>query len=348
MAKRSVFLSYQRRSSSVHARYLNDKMQEWRIDVFLDVEDITQGRFDEIIEREIAKRDYFIVILTPTTLQSEWVVREIEAAIRHRKQIISVLMDGFDFNQPLPPSITTLKFYHGIQYIHEYAESFFEKLKQALRSNLSLPTAKQPTVQSYTKRRRTRELRQFWMTVGGMILVAAVALGVLGAYIVSDGDDEEIISTEEAVITTEIVLPTEEVTLEPTTPTSDANLRLVYTETYAYLLNIGTQNIDIGNLRFVQGNAVFEAAAWRSNFYRDGSRGSIDALPPNGCYQVLRVNVDNPPMPEGCPRRFGWVSRFSNRPFWLPADATSFQVYQYDAIIAECEFEGGMCEFLLP
>lgn len=347
MKKRRIFLSYQRSSSKIYARYIVDKLEDWGMDVFLDVEDITQGRFDEIIGREIADREYFIVILTPKTLQSEWVVREIETALRHRKHIISILMDEFDFNIPLPPSIIQLKYYHGLPYIHEYADSFFDKLKQALRRDLTLPTAKQPTVASYMTRMQQRQSRQFWIAIFGIAVFIFTALLALAAYALSGDNGRGDANTATAIATdasTQAVQSDE-------TPAEESSytLRLVYTDNYAFLLNIGTRNIDIGHLSFVQGLREFEAEDWRTDYYAVGSRGSIDALPPNGCYQVFRVGADEPAMPEGCPRRFGWVSRF-NGTFWLPADdsVTQFQVYQYDSPIATCDIAAGVCEFSIP
>lgn len=133
----TVFISYQRSSSGALAHLIHERITAWGLDVFLDVENITQGRFDTILEREIIERTFFIVLLTPQTLNSEWVVREIETALRHNKKIVSVLVDGFTFSSPIPDAISQLRLYHGITYHHEYAEGFFDKLKKALEGDNS-------------------------------------------------------------------------------------------------------------------------------------------------------------------------------------------------------------------
>ncbi|MBZ0310170.1 MAG: toll/interleukin-1 receptor domain-containing protein, partial [Anaerolineae bacterium] len=227
MARRTVFLSYQRSSSKIYARYFGDKIDEWKMDLFLDVEDITQGRFDEIIAREIATRDYFIVILTPTTLQSEWVVREIEAALRHRRRIISILMDGFSFDNPLPSAITPLKYYHGIPYIHEYSDSFFDKLKKALTTEVSTQPHQLPTVAGYMTRLRQRQARRFWMGVAVLLSLVFLAVALLGVFLTSWGNE----TTPEAAFTAEVIL-TPPPTSTLSTTSEPAALRLVYTDTY--------------------------------------------------------------------------------------------------------------------
>lgn len=347
MARRTVFLSYQRSSSSIYARYFSEKMREWKFDVFLDVEDIDQGRFDEIVEREIASRDYFVIILTPTTLESEWVVREVEAALRHRRNIISILMDDFSFEH-LPPSIAPLKYYHGIPYIHAYSEGFFDKLKKALTRDVSTQPHKLPTVAGYMTRLQQRRARRRWIGTAALVIPILVLLLAVVVLLLNQ-DDQPTATPEEADLPTSTAAET----LDQATP-SNAALRLVYNDTYLYVLNISSHSQNISSLRFVQERSsaddlLFEASDWLNQFYPSG-RGSIYSLPPNGCYQIFRINIDNPASPEGCGQRYGWLARFGSRPFWTAADPNNpiFKVYQGNTLLAECEFAAGVCEFSLP
>ena len=119
--KTSVFLSYRRGVSADLARWLRDNLHQLGVDVFFDVESINAGRFANIIEREIQRRDYFVVLLTPETLESEWVRKEIQIALAARKNIVPITTQGFAFGN-LPPEIAELAQYSGIPYQYEYAE----------------------------------------------------------------------------------------------------------------------------------------------------------------------------------------------------------------------------------
>jgi tetratricopeptide (TPR) repeat protein len=130
--KKSVFLSYRRGVSADLARWLRDNLHQLGVDVFFDVESINAGRFANIIEREIQSRDYFVVLLTPETLESEWVRKEIQIALAARKNIVPITIHGFTFSN-LPPEIGELAQYSGIPHQYEYADYTIERIKKALR-----------------------------------------------------------------------------------------------------------------------------------------------------------------------------------------------------------------------
>ncbi|MCC7450371.1 MAG: hypothetical protein IT324_23330, partial [Anaerolineae bacterium] len=82
----SVFISYRRSVSSYIARAVFQDLRYNSIDAFMDVESIDSGQFDTIILNQIAARPYFLVILTPGTLDrcnepGDWLLREIDHAI---------------------------------------------------------------------------------------------------------------------------------------------------------------------------------------------------------------------------------------------------------------------------
>lgn len=131
--KPTVFLSYRRTQSAILARSLHTRLAALGVDAFLDVEDINGGRFDNIIEQEIVARDNFLVLLSPETLQSEWVRKEIALALQHEKFIIPVTMDGFNFAQLQDyPEIAALARESGIPYDFQYDHAAFARIVQAL------------------------------------------------------------------------------------------------------------------------------------------------------------------------------------------------------------------------
>jgi hypothetical protein len=138
--KPTVFLSYQHASSIDLARYLYDRLTVAGADVFFDVETLDYGRFATIIESEIITRDFFIVVLKPDTLKSEWVIKEIETALRHRKNIVPLLVSGFNFSsQPLPSSISELKEHNGVTFDIQFADASITRLKRVLGLKSGVP-----------------------------------------------------------------------------------------------------------------------------------------------------------------------------------------------------------------
>src|SRR5262245_51646963 len=128
----TVFISYQRSSGKDLARYLHDWLTNIRVDTFLDVDDISGGLFGAIIEREIISRSHLLVILTPSTFGSDWVRKEIATALRHRKEIVPLMTDGFTFSEPIPADIEELANYSGIQYDYRNPRHAQDQIKKAL------------------------------------------------------------------------------------------------------------------------------------------------------------------------------------------------------------------------
>ncbi len=143
----TVFLSYRRLPSDDLARFIYDKLKARNVDVFFDREAINGGRFAAIIEREIINRDYFLVILAPDTLESEWVQREIATALRHadKVKIIPVTV-GFSLGRvDLPEEIAELAEYDAVLYEREYADASIERIAKAVGLAESLPPPPAPS-----------------------------------------------------------------------------------------------------------------------------------------------------------------------------------------------------------
>jgi SOS regulatory protein LexA len=109
-------------------------------DVFFDYQSIDSGNFEKVILENIKARAHFLVILTPSALErckepGDWLRREIETAMAEKRNIVPLMLEGFDFNSPavrevLVDKLATLKSSNGLRV---YAEYFFEgmdKLRQ--------------------------------------------------------------------------------------------------------------------------------------------------------------------------------------------------------------------------
>ncbi|NWF69144.1 MAG: toll/interleukin-1 receptor domain-containing protein [Chloroflexi bacterium] len=124
-----IFISYRRKASWSVARTLHDSLSARGADVFLDVDDINEGRFEDIIKHSIEKCTHFILILAPDTLQSEWVMKETLYAAEKDKRIIPVTIDGFDlYSNTLPPQLQFIKSHNAVSLTPEFFNAGLERI----------------------------------------------------------------------------------------------------------------------------------------------------------------------------------------------------------------------------
>ena len=111
----SGFLSYRRDAAQYLALALYQKLTACDLDIFYDIENIGAGEFEPVVMSQIAARPYFILLLTPHTLDrcvepNDWLRREIEEALRLNRILVPIHADGFmpsDMEKYLPLNIAT-------------------------------------------------------------------------------------------------------------------------------------------------------------------------------------------------------------------------------------------------
>lgn len=130
-----IFISYRRKNSWALARAIYEKLRASKADVFMDLEDINAGRFSQIIEREIKSCDHFILLLSPDTLDSTWVKKEILIALETKKKIIPVLTEGFTMDEKLPEDIIELANFNALTFSPEYFEPSMARLVRFIKQN---------------------------------------------------------------------------------------------------------------------------------------------------------------------------------------------------------------------
>jgi len=141
-------MCYRRDSGSTVARLLQAKLIQNRLRVFLDVDNLNPGQFDGALLNRIAETANFIVVLTPDCLnrcadEHDWLRQEIAQALRTNKNIIPVIMPGFEFPKPeaLPVDIADLATYQAVYYSHEFFSAMVDKTVQYLRLNVETEDA---------------------------------------------------------------------------------------------------------------------------------------------------------------------------------------------------------------
>ena len=111
--EKTVFISY-RRTNLPWALFIYQNLTMHGYDVFFDYQSIDSGNFEKVILENIKARAHFLVILTPSALErckkpDDWLRREIETAMDEKRNIVPLMMEGFDFGSPLVKEALTGK-----------------------------------------------------------------------------------------------------------------------------------------------------------------------------------------------------------------------------------------------
>lgn len=138
-----IFISYRRNGSDAHARVFYEKLTDAGYSVFLDFESIYSGGFRECIVNAIKECTDFILLIPKGGLkrcvdESDYMREEIVTAIKARKNIIPVFVDGFKMpaKDDLPDAISDIAEKNGIDCTMEYFSAVFDKLVRNLESQL--------------------------------------------------------------------------------------------------------------------------------------------------------------------------------------------------------------------
>ena len=113
-----IFISYSRKDIDF-VRKLADDLETAGYDVWWDITDL-QGGDDWVktIPQAISSSQYFIVVLTPNSVESEWVRKEYTQALSLRKKIIPILFVPCE----MPFALNTINFVNFA--VGEYPENF--------------------------------------------------------------------------------------------------------------------------------------------------------------------------------------------------------------------------------
>lgn len=109
--KHDIFISYRRKGGEWFAYTLYMRLQADGYSVFLDKESLKSGDFRETIKKQIYYCKDFVLVLPPEALipgeSSDLFLEEIIFAVEYEKNIIPIMMNGFEF--PLPDVYADMK-----------------------------------------------------------------------------------------------------------------------------------------------------------------------------------------------------------------------------------------------
>lgn len=134
-----VFVSYRRSNGSQLASLLKVHLQLRGFSVFIDVERLEAGKFDNNLLQSIRQAKHFLLVLTPKALErciqdtecKDWVHREIVAALQSQCNIIPII-DNFQWPEPeeLPEDMRAVCHFNGVRWIHDYQDACVDKLER--------------------------------------------------------------------------------------------------------------------------------------------------------------------------------------------------------------------------
>ena len=144
--EKTVFVSYRRADESWALAIFQDLTQHG-YDVFIDYGGIASGNFEAVILENIRARAHFLVLLTPTALDrradaKDWMRLEIEAALESQRNIVPLMLAGFDFGTPATASqltgkLVALKEYNGLEI--PKAQFFSSQMERLRNRFLNMP-----------------------------------------------------------------------------------------------------------------------------------------------------------------------------------------------------------------
>lgn len=132
--KYDIFISY-RRSSYDTANLIATRLKSAGYSVFFDMETLRSGKFNEQLYNVIENCTDFLVVLPPGALdrcvnEDDWVRLEVQHALRNKKNIIPIMLNGFQWPEPMPEGMEELCEYQALTANSvEYFDLSMERLQ---------------------------------------------------------------------------------------------------------------------------------------------------------------------------------------------------------------------------
>ena len=162
---KDVFISY-RRTNVSWALAVFQNLTQHGYDVFYDFDGLASGDFERHILENIRDRSHFIVLLTPSALErssepGDWLRREIETALQYQRNIVPLMLEGFDFRSPgianqLAGELATLAKYNALRIPADYFEEAMGKLREKYL-NVPVDTVLHPASSTARKAARAQQ-----------------------------------------------------------------------------------------------------------------------------------------------------------------------------------------------
>jgi hypothetical protein len=166
--KPQVFVSYSRKDINF-ARRLAADLEQAGFDVWWDISDLKGGDdWIRFIPSAIQASQYFVVLLSPDSLQSEWVSKEYSYALRLRKKVVPAMIKPCD----VPFALNTINY---VDFVNEDYDLAINKLLGAL-GGVPRPVPPVTGLKKLSKKLPPVLTRNPLLSIGAAIVLLALVL----------------------------------------------------------------------------------------------------------------------------------------------------------------------------
>lgn len=174
--KYDIFISYRRDGGDTLSQLIYDRLTHRGYRVFLDIESLNSGKFNEKLLEVIEECKDMVVVLPPNGLdrcnnEGDWLYRELEHGMEQGKNIIPVLMKNFEWPEKIPEAIAEIKNYNGIVDNKDYFDAVIDKLTTLLISKPVVGGRLMKKVGERSQRVKDQAKKQRRIMVGSFLLI---------------------------------------------------------------------------------------------------------------------------------------------------------------------------------
>lgn len=173
-----IFISYRRDGGDTLAQLIYDRLTARGYRVFLDIESLRSGKFNEKLLSVIDECKDLVVILPPNSLErcnnpGDWLYAELSHALKRKKNIVPVMMKGFSWPDTLPKGLEELPNFNGIQDNKDYFDAVIDKITTLLTCK---PIFMGSSIQKFKIWRRNLKLKEKLRKYRGLLITGLVAV----------------------------------------------------------------------------------------------------------------------------------------------------------------------------
>ena len=139
--KFEIFISYRRKGGYDTAKLLYDKLRIDGYSVSFDIETLEKGNFDRELENRVTDCKDFLLVLNPGIFdrfsdpdydpEDDWLRMEIANALKQNKNVVPLILEGFDYPKTLPDDIKGVTRKNSIDLSPQHFEGAYARMKQA-------------------------------------------------------------------------------------------------------------------------------------------------------------------------------------------------------------------------
>jgi len=202
--KYDIFLSYRREGGETMAMLMRDRLTAKGYRVFLDIEGLNSGSFNAKLLSVIESCTDILVICSKGSLDrcsndGDWVRKEVAHAFKHGKNVIPVMLRGFEWPSVLPEDISELMTQNGVNAdSNEYFDAAVDRLAAKFLKSTPVDFNKETFAssrKSLSKRAKGILTAAAELALVALLVIGGIALWNKGGKSATDGNGSAAVST---------------------------------------------------------------------------------------------------------------------------------------------------------